>query len=45
MGVQGLPSKDHYLLQQLMEELLKALLRFRKQWLASAQSALGTAET
>jgi hypothetical protein len=37
MGVQGLPFKDHYLLQAPMEELLKALLRVRKQWLASAR--------
>jgi hypothetical protein len=39
MGVQGLPSNDHYLLQEPMEELLKAPLHVRKQWLASAQSA------
>jgi hypothetical protein len=39
MGVQGLPSKNHYLFQEPMEELLKAQLHVRKQWLASAQSA------
>jgi hypothetical protein len=42
MGVvQGLPSKDHYLLhllQKPMEELLKAPLHAHEQWLASAQS-------
>jgi hypothetical protein len=39
MGVQGLPSNNHYLSQEPMEELLKAHLHVRKQWLASAQSA------
>jgi hypothetical protein len=38
MGAQGLPSKNHYLFQEPMEELLKAQ-HARKQWLASAQSA------
>jgi hypothetical protein len=38
MGVQGLPSKNDYLFQEPMEELLEAQLHFRKQWLASAQS-------
>jgi hypothetical protein len=38
MGVQGLPSKYHYLLQEPVEELLKAPLHVLKQWLASAQS-------
>jgi hypothetical protein len=37
MGFQELPSKDHYLLQEPMEELLKAPLHVRKQWLASAR--------
>jgi hypothetical protein len=37
--VQGLPSKDHYLVQEPMDELLKVPLHIRKQWLASAQSA------
>jgi hypothetical protein len=39
MGVQGLPFTDHYLFQEPIEELLKAPLRARKQWLALAQSA------
>jgi hypothetical protein len=39
IGVQGLPSKDYYLLQEPIEELLKAALYVRKQWLASAQLA------
>jgi hypothetical protein len=39
MRVQGLPSKNHYLFQEPMKELLKAQLHVRKQWLASAQSA------
>jgi hypothetical protein len=39
MGVQGLPSNNHYLFQEPMEELLKAQLQVRKQWLVSAQSA------
>jgi hypothetical protein len=39
MGVQGLPSNNHFLFQEPMEELLKAPLYVRKQWLALAQSA------
>jgi hypothetical protein len=39
MVVQGLSSNNHYLFQESMEELLKAQLHVRKQWLASAQSA------
>jgi hypothetical protein len=39
MGVQGLPSKNLYLFQEPMEEILKAQLHVRKQWLASVQSA------
>jgi hypothetical protein len=39
MGVQELPSNNHYIFQEPMEELLKAQLHVRKQWLASAQSA------
>jgi hypothetical protein len=39
MGVQGLSSNNHYLFQEPMDELLKAQMHVRKQWLASAQSA------
>jgi hypothetical protein len=39
MGVQGFPSNNHFIFQKPMEELLKAPLYIRKQWLASAQSA------
>jgi hypothetical protein len=39
MGVQGLPSNNHFLFQEPIEELLKAPLYVRKQWLASGQSA------
>jgi hypothetical protein len=37
MGVQGLPSNNHFLFQETMEELLTAPLYVRKQWLASAR--------
>jgi hypothetical protein len=39
MGAQGLPSKNHYIFQEPMEELLQAQLHIHKQWLGSAQSA------
>jgi hypothetical protein len=39
MGIQGLPSKDHYLFQEPMGELLEAPPHVRKQWLASDQPA------
>jgi hypothetical protein len=39
MGMQGASSNNHYLFQEAIEELLKAQLYVREQWLASTQSA------
>jgi hypothetical protein len=33
MGVPGLPSNNHYLFQEPLEEILEAQLHVRKQWL------------